>query len=141
MTATFRLSSFVLAAALLAACSTTDSRIRDKQVVFDQLPPQAQQQIRAGQVDLGFTPDMVEMALGKPDHVYSRTAVEGSTEVWGYRDSGPQFSFGIGGGSFGSHSFGGGGVGVTTGGDGPDDKVRVIFANGVVASIERNEAK
>ena len=48
MTATFRLSSFVLAAALLAACSTTDSRIRDKQVVFDQLPPQAQQQIRAG---------------------------------------------------------------------------------------------
>ena len=129
MTATFRLSSFVLAAALLAACSTTDSRIRDKQVVFDQLPPQAQQQIRAGQVDLGFTPDMVEMALGKPDHVYSRTAVEGSTEVWGYRDSGPQFSFGIGG------------VGVTTGGDGPDDKVRVIFANGVVASIERNEAK
>jgi len=32
-------------------------------------------------------------------------------------------------------------VGVTTGGDDPDDKVRVVFANGVVQSVERNEAK
>jgi hypothetical protein len=127
-------------AAILAACASTDSRIHDNQSTFDQLPPPVQQQIRAGQVGLGFTPQMVQMALGDPDRKFTRTSVEGDTEVWGYRDSGPAFSFGVGGGSFGSHGFGGGGVGVTTGGDDPDDKVRVVFANGVVQSVERNEA-
>jgi len=63
-----RQTSLLLAAAalatILAACASTDSRIRDNQSTFDQLPPPVQQQIRAGQVGLGFTPQMVQMALG-----------------------------------------------------------------------------
>lgn len=122
---------------LLAACASTDSRIRDSQSAFDAYPPAVQQKIRAGQADLGFTPEMVRMALGEPDRKFSRTAAEGTSEVWAYRDSGPSFSFGVGGGSFGSHSGIGGGLGVSTGGEAPDDKLRVVFFNGVVAAIEK----
>ncbi len=135
------LPSALFAAALLAACASTDSRIRDNQSAFDSYPPAVQQQIRAGQADIGFTPDMVRMALGEPDRKFSRTAAEGSSEVWAYRDSSPTFSFGVGGGSFGRSSGVGGGVGVSTGGDAPDDKLRVVFFNGRVASIEKTLTK
>lgn len=131
----FRIAS-LLAALVLAACASPESRIRDNQTTFDSYPPQAQQKIRAGQIDVGFTPEMVRMALGAPDHVYQRTATEGSSEVWGYTQSRPLFSFGVGGGSYGGGGFGGGGVGVTTGGDQPEDKVRVTFVNGAVTAFE-----
>jgi len=132
------LCSFLLfTTTLLAACASTDSRIRDNQAAFDGYPPAVQQKIRAGQADIGFTPEQVRMALGEPDHKYTRTSAEGSSEVWAYRDSGPMFSFGVGGGSFGSHSGVGGGVGVATGGDAPEDKLRVVFYNGAVSSIEK----
>lgn len=123
--------------ATLAACASTESRIKDSQAAFDGYPPAVQQKIRACQVDVGFTPDMVRMTMGEPDRKYSRTDAAGTSEVWAYRDSGPSFSFGVGGGSFGRHSGVGGGVGVSTGGEAPDDKLRVVFFNGVVASIEK----
>ncbi len=129
--------SVLFASLLLAACASTDSRIRDSQAAFDSYPPPVQQMIRAGQVGVGFTPEQVRMAVGEPDRKFSRTAAEGTSEVWAYRDSGPMFSFGVGGGSFGGGSAVGGGVGVSTGGDAPDDKMRVTFFNGVVASIEK----
>ncbi len=128
----------LLAAALLAACASAGSRIRDNQAAFDSYPPPVQEKIRAGQIDIGFTPEMVRMALGEPDRKFSRTSAEGDSEVWAWHDSGPGFSFGVGGGSYGGGGFGGGGgVGVTTGGDQGDDKLRVVFANGAVSSIEK----
>lgn len=129
--------SVLFVTALLAACASTDSRIRDNQSAFDGYPPPVQQMIRAGQVGVGFTPEQVRMALGEPDRKFTRTAAEGTSEVWAYRDSGPSFSFGVGGGSFGRGSGVGGGVGVSSAGDAPDDKMRVSFFNGVVASIEK----
>jgi hypothetical protein len=123
--------------AALAACASTGSRIHDNQAAFDGYPPAVQQKIRAGQADIGFSPEQVRMALGEPDRRFTRTAAEGTSEVWAYRDSGPTFSFGVGGGSFGSHSGVGGGVGVATAGDAPEDKLRVVFVNGAVASIEK----
>ena len=131
--------SAALAAALLTACASTDSRIHDNQAAFDGYPPPVQQQIRAGQVDIGFTPEMVRMALGEPDRRFSRSSATGDSEVWAYRDSKPMFSFGVGAGSFGGGGFGGGGgVGLSTGGDQADDKLRLVFVNGAVASIEKN---
>ena len=127
----------LLALAVLAACSTTDTRIRDRQSAFDSYPPAIQQKIRAGQVDVGFTPDMALMALGEPDRRYQRTDEHGASEIWAYRDSSPAFSFGLGGGSFGGGSAYGGGVGVSTGGEAPDDRLRLVFVNGTVVSIER----
>ncbi|WP_029918594.1 hypothetical protein [Nevskia soli] len=127
----------LLAAALLAACASPASRIRQNEGVYNSYPPQIQEKIRAGQVDIGFTPEMVKLALGEPDRKFSRTSAEGNSEVWAWHDGGPMFSFGVGGGSYGGGGFGGGGVGVTTGGDQNDDKLRVVFVNGLVSSIEK----
>jgi hypothetical protein len=77
------------------------------------------------------------MALGEPDHRYTRQTADGSQDVWGYRDSGPHFSIGIGGASFGGSSAVGGGIGVSTGNDYSDDKLRVVFQNDKVISIEK----
>ena len=129
----------LLAAAALAACASAGSRIQDNQAAFDHYPPAVQEKIRAGQADIGYTQEMVRMALGEPDRKYSRTSAEGNSEVWAWRDSGPSFSFGVGGGSYGGGGFGGGGVGVSTGGDQGDDKLRVVFVNGAVTSIEKTQ--
>lgn len=75
----------VLAAVVaLAGCSTPASRIKKNPELFASFPPEAQQQIQQGQIDLGFTPDMVSMALGEPNRIYNRTTTEGSVEVWSY---------------------------------------------------------
>jgi len=123
-----------LAALALAGCSTVDSRIAKDQPAFDSWPPAVQQKVRAKQVDLGFTPAQVYTALGEPDRKYTRTTVQGTTEVWAYRDDRPAFGFGFG--SAGGSSAYGAGLGVTTGGDRYDDKLRVIFADEKVTALE-----
>jgi hypothetical protein len=130
-----------LAALAFAGCSTVDSRIAKNQPEFDSWPPAVQQKVRAGQVDLGFTPAQVFMALGDPDRKYTRTIAQGTTEVWAYRDDRPTFSFGLGVGSAGGSSAYGAGVGVTTGGDRDDDKLRVIFADGKVTALESRTSR
>jgi hypothetical protein len=76
----------LLAAALLgfAGCSTIDSRIREKAAVFDQLPPADQARIRQGIIAVGYTPDMVYIALGKPDRIRERSGPDGRDTVWRY---------------------------------------------------------
>lgn len=121
---------------LVTACSTVGSRIGDQQAKFDSFPATVQQQIRAGQVNAGFTPDMVRMASGKPDDIYTRTTSQGQAEVWGYRDDSPLLGLSVGTGGFGGGGFGGVGVGTSTGGN-SRDKVRVVFENGRVHSAEK----
>ena len=72
---------------LLAGCaSTPDKRIQQNQNLFDTFPPAAQVRIRNGQVDLGFTPDMVRLALGAPHRTLLRRSPAGDSEVWLYLD-------------------------------------------------------
>lgn len=125
-------------AALLAGCaSTPESRIADDHTDFDKFPTEVQQKIRAGQVDVGFTPAMVRLALGEPDRVFSRQTAAGESEVWGYHDHGPRFSFGVGvGGAIGRHSSAGVGVATSGGGYDPEERMRVEFRNGQVAAVE-----
>ncbi|HTQ32262.1 MAG TPA: hypothetical protein VMI53_13705 [Opitutaceae bacterium] len=130
-----------LAALAFAACSTVDSRISGNQSQFDSWPPAVQQKVRAGQVDIGFTPAQAQVALGDPDRKYTRTDAHGTVEVWAYQDHSPVFSFGLGVGTFSHSSAYGGGIGVTTGGDRYDDKLRVIFAEGKVVALERSTTK
>ena len=84
-------SRFLPAAALallLAGCATTpESRIHQNRELFDALPVAAQARIRGGQIDLGFTPDMVRIALGDPQHKALRRVAAGETEIWLYFDS------------------------------------------------------
>jgi outer membrane protein assembly factor BamE (lipoprotein component of BamABCDE complex) len=71
-------------AVLLAGCSTPATRIRQKPELFASFPSDVQEKIKQGKVDVGFTRDMVYMALGDPDRRYSRKTAEGEVEVWAY---------------------------------------------------------
>jgi hypothetical protein len=63
-----RIQSFAallgIAAIALTACNTTGSRIRRQQALFDSYPPEVQQNIRNGVIEVGYTPEMVVMAPG-----------------------------------------------------------------------------
>lgn len=74
----------VLGALLLTGCATPRSRIQEFQTVFDSLDPAQQELIEAGQIDIGFTEDMVYMALGKPDREFTRRTAEGEVALWAY---------------------------------------------------------
>ncbi len=119
-------------------CSTTQSRASHARE-FASWPPAVQQTVLAGKIDVGFTREQVQVALGSPDYTYARTTADGTSEVWGYRDRGPRFSFGVGMGSFHGNTAVGTGIGVSTGGH-VDEKVRVIFdRTGRVASVEETK--
>jgi len=78
---------FLLAAACacsFAGCSTPASRIEKNLDLFNTFPLEAQAKIRQGEVDIGFTPDMVRIAKGDPPRTYVRQTAEGQTEVWSY---------------------------------------------------------
>ena len=123
------------------SCSTTESRA-SKSAEFSSWPVPVQQMVLAGRIDIGFTAEQVQVALGDPDYRSMRTTADGTTEVWGYRDRKPRFSFGVGiGGSRGSTGLG---TGIMVGpGVRPDDeKVRVIFDRaGRVSSVEEAQRR
>ncbi len=128
------LASVVLASLLVAGCATPQGRIEKNQSYFDTLSSDAQTKIRAGKVDIGFTRQMVKLALGEPDNVYTRKTEKGTAEIWAYRDKSPSISigFGIGGGGSGV----GGGVGLSSRGERNDEKTRVVFEGDTVTAVE-----
>ena len=69
---------------LLFGCSTPQTRIRSNPEVFNSLPAAEQALIQQGKVAVGFTPDMVKLAVGEPDRVYTRTEATGKSEAWVY---------------------------------------------------------
>lgn len=75
----------LLALVFLAGCiSTPASRIKKNPALFGSFPPEAQALIEKGDVAIGFTPEMVEMAKDKPNRKYDRTTSAGTIEVWSY---------------------------------------------------------
>ena len=69
---------------LLAGCASPARRIEQNRELFDSLPVAAQARIRGGQIDLGFTPAMVRIALGEPQRQLVRRARGGDAEIWLY---------------------------------------------------------
>ena len=121
----------------LAACATPKSRIERHQEAFDAYPPAVRESIRAGQAEVGFTRDQVELALGRPDRKYVRKTGAGVQDVWAYGASSarPGLSLGLGMGS-GAGGIFSGGVGVDSGGD-REDRARVVFQGDAVVSVEK----
>jgi hypothetical protein len=133
----FPLVSSLIAAVLLTACaSTPDARIAGNRAMFDQFPPAVQQQIRAGQVAVGFTTEMARLAWGEPARIFTRKSEQGDTEVWSYGETGSRVFFGLGFGTFGRHSSTHVGVGASTGGRDPVEVRRVEFRDGQVIAVE-----
>jgi hypothetical protein len=81
---TWVLLSALGGALLLSGCSTINSRINEKGAVFYDLDADTRAKIQHGDVGIGFTPDMVYIALGKPDAKRYRTTADGTTETWSY---------------------------------------------------------
>ena len=78
------LAATALAALCVAGCSTPESRIRGNPEAFARLTPAQQDLIRKGQIAIGFDQEMVQLALGEPDHIITRTDAKGASEIWSY---------------------------------------------------------
>ncbi|MCW8946568.1 MAG: hypothetical protein OQK80_03790 [Sedimenticola sp.] len=80
--------SFLLIPLLLTGCmsaqSLRDERIETEQALFDSYPPDIQEQVRLGQIDIGYSKDMVRFAWGPPDQVFRRTTRAKQSVVWSY---------------------------------------------------------
>ena len=73
-----------LLAVLVAGCGTPAARIRRNPALFASFQPAVQGKVRQGEVAVGFTRDMVRMALGEPNRGYQCETAKGATEVWSY---------------------------------------------------------
>ncbi len=74
-----------LTALLLAAgCQSVDSRIKENPQLFASLDAGTQAKIKQGIIDLGFTEDMVYLALGAPDQKRESRSAAGARTVWIY---------------------------------------------------------
>jgi len=76
--------ALVLLALLFTGCSTIDSRIKEKSAAFGALDASTQDKIRLGRVEIGFTTDLVYIALGTPDERTIKTSAAGNDETWIY---------------------------------------------------------
>ncbi len=123
------LSLLIPATALLAACNTPASRIDDNKVVYQSYPVAVQHKLAAGQIDVGYTREQAQIALGKPNRRYSRTAEGSAQEVWIFRERGSQI-----------YSRNSGYVGRVSGfsslSASAGERLRVVFADNKVALIE-----
>lgn len=106
--------SLVLVIVLLNACSTTSSRIKEQQALFDSYSPSTQAAIKNGEIMLGFTAEMVEMTLGKPSQIATQATTDGTLTTLSFSKQRPGLGISIGGGSFGGSTSIGGGVGVSS---------------------------
>lgn len=139
----------------LGACSTIGTRINEKSSVFYSLDPDTRAKIAHGDVAIGYTPDMVYIALGAPDVRRVQHTAAGSNEVWIYRTYYDDPSWGMGWG-WGPGWWGGGGYGYHRWGPYagfyrgywgpaydpyfrgiPEDDIRVTFRNGRVVMIDQ----
>jgi hypothetical protein len=134
----FSIVSSLLASLLLLAAgcaSTPQDRISQHRRLYESFPADVQRKVSAGQVEIGFTPDMVTLALGEPGRKFSRADASGESEVWVFYRREPHFGFGFGvsSGGYGAVNTG---VAVSTANEPDDEVMRVAFHDGKVAEIE-----
>ncbi|HET7537400.1 MAG TPA: hypothetical protein VFJ90_13155 [Candidatus Didemnitutus sp.] len=81
-----RFLALPLLAALLAAagCESVSSRIKEKPDVYASLDPATQNKIKQGIIDIGYSEDMVYLALGKPDERHEQVNQAGRQVTWIY---------------------------------------------------------
>lgn len=74
---------------LLAGCEAAtgvSARVQEKSAVFAQLTPDQQKNIEQGAIEVGYTMDMVYMALGRPSKVKEKAAPEGTVVMWTFNN-------------------------------------------------------
>ena len=78
--------AITLAAVVLGftGCQSVESRIKEKPEVFAKLDVATQDKIKQGIIDLGFTEEMVYLALGDPDQKKESVSAAGEAVTWIY---------------------------------------------------------
>jgi hypothetical protein len=132
----------------LAGCNTIDHRISEKQDSFNRLDPQTQDKIRQGIVEVGYTQDMVYIALGPPDERHDKVTGKGAETTWIYKTYYQQFE-GVEQVGFRRVVFFDPGdhvyhvyyepVSTPVYSEHEEDNIRVTFVNGKVTAIEQNK--
>lgn len=79
-----RLICMILGLLVAAGCATPSSRIRRNPELFAGFPPEVQENVKKGKIEIGYTKEMVFIALGKPGRVYDRLTQGASAEMWSY---------------------------------------------------------
>lgn len=138
MRALFPLFLLVSAVVFAAGCasSTPQSRIDDNRRAYSEYPSDVRRKIREGRVDIGFTAEMAEMAMGRPGRKVSRLESDNErAEVWIYYRNRPRVSVGMAVGSGGYRSTSTG-ISMSTTPDADMEYMRLIVQDGYVTAIE-----
>lgn len=129
---------------MLGACSTVNSRIQENAGLYYSLDPNTQAKLAHGDIDLGFTPQMVYIALGQPDLRRTNLSQSGQTETWIYRSyfedyagSGMYFHRWGGWYPYGGYRFYWEPAYFDAYPSYPQDDIRVTFQNGRVITIDQ----
>lgn len=83
----FVLAALLCGLTLAAGCTTPGARIKRNPDLFASFPPDVQANVKQGKIEVGYTRDMVYIALGEPDRRYTRKTAAGEVEVWAYVDT------------------------------------------------------
>lgn len=78
------LVSLALLTLALTGCDTFDRRSQEKASTFAALGPEEREKLRRGVIEVGNTPDMVYIALGRADERRETTTAKGRETVWIY---------------------------------------------------------
>ena len=70
--------------ALMTGCSTVEKRIEEKSAFFNTLDPQTQTRLKQCIIHVGDAPDMVYIALGRPDRIREKATGKGHDLTWIY---------------------------------------------------------
>ena len=72
----------------VTGCETSgvQSRVQEKSAVFATLSPEQKKNIEGGAIEIGYSNDMVYMALGKPTKIKAQDGPEGKLEMWTYNN-------------------------------------------------------
>jgi hypothetical protein len=91
----FALLIVVVAVAFGGCASPQFSRIDADRELYESWPIEIRQAVLDGKAEVGMTPDMVKMALGKPTEIVSRSVIPGQDEIWVYRTGGYEDHSGV----------------------------------------------
>lgn len=80
----FATSLLIGVLAFFTGCETVNDRIKEKPEAFNSVDQATQDKIKQGIIDIGFTEDMVYVALGKPDQKRESANASGKTVTWIY---------------------------------------------------------
>lgn len=69
---------------LVAGCASPSTRIEKNPTLFKSFPAKAQTEIENGKISVGFSPQMVEMAWGRPSRKLTEQTADGRKEIWIY---------------------------------------------------------